>query len=324
MTINLINQLKGIVNKNDLYLFNIDEFLRKLIKNEMKPEIEDKVFNIFYNQHTAENDIYFDKLKLELHRYYMNNDSNIENVIGRDMFKAGEYNLEVIKSIFPVLYNIWFNILIGYCKENNLSGYINSFYRGVKNICNEEGKIYTTNFDYLADNILFPQHIHGNFISNINRYSDICLCRKNDKEFYFKYIWGWNGIGKMLIINELANINNSQQFFDFDFFFQDIQINNLLIYGIGFQRSGYITKEFLLKYPKYERQELSGSVIDEHIFIRIKGLQNRGLLKTVTISYFSEYEKSYFEMLLNYYKIDNFKLINSREFNFNINNIEGE
>lgn len=69
----------------------------------MKPEIEDKVFNIFYNQHTAENDIYFDKLKLELHRYYMNNDSNIENVIGMDMFKAREYNLEVIKSIFSAL-----------------------------------------------------------------------------------------------------------------------------------------------------------------------------------------------------------------------------
>lgn len=46
MTINLINQLKGLVNKEDLYLFNIDEFLRKLIRNELKLEIEDKVFNI--------------------------------------------------------------------------------------------------------------------------------------------------------------------------------------------------------------------------------------------------------------------------------------
>lgn len=112
MTINLINQLKELVNKEDLYLFNIDEFLRKLIRNELKLEIEDKVFNIFYNGHTAQNIIYFNKLKFELHRYYLNNDSNIENIIGRDMFKEGEYNLEIIKSIFPALYNIWFNILI--------------------------------------------------------------------------------------------------------------------------------------------------------------------------------------------------------------------
>lgn len=324
MTINLINQLKGLVNKEDLYLFNIDEFLRKLIRNELKLEIEDKVFNIFYNGHTAQNIIYFNKLKFELHRYYLNNDSNIENIIGRDMFKEGEYNLEIIKSIFPALYNIWFNILIDYCEENNLERYISSFYKCVKSICNEGCKIYTTNFDYLADYILFPQHIHGKFISNLSKYNDICLCKKNNKEFYFKYIWGWNGIGKMRMINELVSINNSQCFFNFDFFFKNIQINNLLIYGLGFQRSGYITEKFLLNHPKYEKEVLIGSVIDEHILIRIKDLQNKGLLKTITISYFSEDEKLYFEMLLNYYKIDNFKFVDSREFYFSINNMERE
>lgn len=318
MTINLINQLKEKVDRKYLYLFNIDEFLMKLISNSLDYNIEKRVFKIFYDKETVENRKYFNKLKKELEKYYLNNNSNIEKILGRDMFTETDYDLGGIKSIFPALYNAWFNILMDYCKNNSLDEYINSFYYDVKEILDSNCKVYTTNFDYLADNILVPEHIHGRFISNLNKYNGICLCKRNDKEFYFKYIWGWNGIGKLGMINELTSVASSKYFFDFDFFFKDIEIKYLLIYGLGFQRSGYITEEFLLKYPKYKQEGLECSVIDEHILMRIKWMQNKDLLNSVTISYFLEEEKEYFKQLLDYYKITNYNLIATKDFQFKV------
>ncbi|MBI6875621.1 hypothetical protein [Clostridium aciditolerans] len=318
MTINLIQQIKPYVKKEKLYLFDIDEFLKRFMSNNISPREEKRIFKIFYGKKSLDNLNNFEKLKYKLSRFYSNNNSNIEKILGRDIFAGADYNIGLIKSLFPALYNIWFDELYNYITYSGLDEHIEFFYNSVSSILLNNDNIYTTNFDYLADSYINIKHIHGKFIKNLSKYADIYLCPKNEHEFYFKCVWGWNGIGKLSTIDELRKFNNINKYFDFSFFYENVKIDNLLLYGLGFQRSGYMTEEFLRKYPKRRKEQLEGTIVDEHVIIRIKGLQNLKQLKNVFISYYSEEEKEYFQLLGEYYGIKNFQLIHANEFNFSI------
>lgn len=70
---------------------------------QLKPYIFKK--NHIYNIKCLE------KLKYELSRYYLNNNANIEKILGRDIFTDADYDIGIIKNLFPALYNNWFDIL---------------------------------------------------------------------------------------------------------------------------------------------------------------------------------------------------------------------
>lgn len=70
----------------------------------------------------------------------------------------------------------------------------------------------------------------------------------------------------------------------------------MLIYGMGFKKAGYI-EELKTVYPKYEKATI-GAMVDEHILIRIKSMQNLGLLNKVALAYFNEVEKKYIEEVM--------------------------
>lgn len=321
MTLNLFGQLKKHVPNEKLYLFDIDEFLKKFIDNKLSFKDEQYIEKIFYKKKTIENSKYFSDLKDVLRQYYLNNDSNIEKILGRDLFKKEseiEYNISLIKSLFPALYNIWFNIVYKYIEDNSLKMYMSNFYSCLRLLLSCDHNIYTTNFDYLTDGYLNTKHLHGSFIKNMNNYQDVKLASKNEDEFNFKHVWGYNGIGKANFIYE-RSIENSDKYFDFSFFYdENIKIDNLLVYGMSFQRLGAITEEFLKVYPKYREDNYIGTVVDEHILLRIAGLQNLNKLKNVTVSYYSEKEKNYFESIFKYYGIKNIKFLHSTVFNLKI------
>lgn len=321
-TINLLNQLKPYVENKKLYLFDINQFLKKFISNGLNPREEEKIFSTFYMKKSIENIKYFKQIKYELNRFYLKNNGNIESILGKDILcgKSEDigYDIGKIKSLFPILYNIWFDMLYNYIIHAGLETYVDSFYESIKERLINCQNTYTTNFDWLADKRLNPKHLHGKFVENISKCQDICLY-KNDKEFYFKHIWGWNGIGKEHLMEELCKVENSDKYFNFDFFYsKDIKIDNLLLYGLSFQRSGYITEEFLQLYPKYKSDNLVGSVIDEHILWRLRGMQNLKQLNNVFATYYSEDERNYFKLLFQYYKINNFQIIHASEFDFKI------
>lgn len=321
MTINLFHQLKAHVNAKKLYLFNIDEFLKKFISNKLSFKEEQYIEKIFYKKKSLENSRYFSELKEILRQYYFKNNANIEKTFGRDLFKTGgeiDYNIGAIKSLFPALYNIWFNIVYRYIADNNLAVYVENFYNSVKSHLYGDDCIYTTNYDYLSDKLIKTKHIHGRFIEDLSTYKDIILYMKNEKEFIFKTLWGHNGIGKGVILTDLYKRNLYDKYFDFSFLFGEIIIKNLLIYGLSFQRSGYIDENYLKAYPKYKDSNFVGTVIDEHILLRITGLQNIEKLSNVTVSYFSENEKDYFMALFEDYGIKNIKFIHASHFDFNI------
>lgn len=321
MTLNLFEQLKEHVPNEKLYLFNIDEFLKRLISNKLPFKEEQYIEKIFYKKKSIENTRYFSELKDVLRQYYLKNNANIEKILGRDLFKAeGDvgYNIGAIKGIFPALYNIWFNVLYKYIMESNLEKYIGSFYNCVKLLLCHDNDIYTTNFDLLSDKYMNTKHIHGRFLEQFSHYYDVKLCMKSKGEFNYKFIWGYNGLGKAETLYEFHKNKSYDKYFDTSILFEEIAINNLLIYGLSFQRAGYINDDFLGVFPKYKDDNFEGTVIDEHLLWRIAALQNLNKLKTVTVSYYSEKEKDYFMTIFEYYKIKNVRFVQAQQFDFKI------
>ncbi|GKX66890.1 hypothetical protein [Inconstantimicrobium mannanitabidum] len=321
MTLNLFEQLRKYVSDEKLYLFNIDEFIKKFISNKLTFKEEQYIEKIFYKKKSIENTKYFNEMKDIFRQYYLQNNSNIEKILGKDCFKSineVSYDIKVIKDIFPVLYNIWFNEVYRYIIDNNLEGYIETFYNSVKSVLNTNNNIYTTNFDYLSDKYVETKHIHGKFLESIINYEDVVLYMKNIGEYYYKFVWGPNGASKGIMLKEFYDRKIYDKYFDFSFLFGDIKIDNLLIYGLSFQRSGYIEEGFLKAYSKYKNDKFEGTIIDEHLLWRIVALQNLNKLKTVTVSYFSEKEKDYFIRIFEYYKITNINFMHTSKFDFKI------
>lgn len=128
---------------------------------------------------------------------------------------------------------------------------------------------------------------------------------------------GHNGIGKYNAIQQLKQYSDWNLFFDFDYFFDNtISMNRMLIYGMSFQNSGYID-DLKTAFPKYEKASLGG-IIDEHILLRINGMQELGLLNEVDITYFSEKEKQHLEEVMESAMVKKYNLLRCQDFDFTI------
>ena len=151
-------------------------------------------------------------------RYYLKYDANIEYVLGATLFKEAEFDYAGIKGIFPAIYNIWHIILMDYLDYLGLKPKIENFYSSVKDGIGNPQYIWTTNFDLFGESIK-PKHVHGRFLAEIRRYDNVIYKTfNNGKEYYFKYIWGHNGIGKYNAIQQLKQYSDWNLFFDFDYF----------------------------------------------------------------------------------------------------------
>lgn len=192
-----------------------------------------------------------------------------------------------------------------------------NFYESVKQITGNPRYIWTTNFDLFGESIN-PEHIHGRFLVKIKAYEDIVYKMiNNGANYYFKYIWGHNGIGKLNNIQQLMKFDDYRDFFDFDFFFDNnIRIDKMLIYGMGFKKSGF-TEDLKMAYPKYNKAAF-GAIIDEHILMRINSMQNLGILNQVYITYFKDEEKRHLKEVMEAVMIKNYCLIKCQDFGFSI------
>ncbi len=276
LSMNLITQLLPLAKSDKWYLFNIDDFLKAFLNNRLSPKEETRIFKIFYQSKDYANMKNFKKIKDILAQYYVAHNSNIEYWLGVDLFNQNKcgYDFSTIKTIFPSLYNIWHEIMIDYLAFLDLNEKIKNFQNSVMLVLARNAHIYTTNFDRLLEGFK-PEHLHGTFLKGYNKYEELIFSFINKDSFYYKCIWGWNGVGKLNFIKNIKKIAGYEDYFDFDFFFdKDIIIKNLLIYGMGFQNSGYI-EELSANKPKY-KQPTVGGIIDEHILIRLNGLQAQG------------------------------------------------
>lgn len=318
LTLNLLYQLKPYVPQNKHYLFSINTLLQKWINGNVSPREENMLYTAIYgSQKNMQKELEYIKreLKLPVEKY----SSDLEYFLGETLFDTSDAakSLKSIKVLYPALYNIWYIILMEYLQYQNCNSRIHSYYEQVKQLTGSPRYIWTTNFDLFAESIQ-PEHLHGRFTKSMKRYRDIIFHSYNkDTEFYFKYVWGHNGIGKLNLIKQLCSYSDYPAFFDFNFFFNDnIKISNMLIYGMSFKNAGYI-QQLKSVYPKYNKPAFGG-IIDEHILLRIKGLQDNKNLSHLDVTYFDDNEQVHLQEVLDECQIKNYQLIKCTNFNFHI------
>lgn len=318
LTLNLLYQLKPYIPENKHYLFSINTFLQHWINGSLTPREENRIYSAIYgNQKNMQKKIELIKkeLVLPVEKY----SSDLEYFLGDTLFDSSEEakSLKNIKTVFPTLYNIWYIVLMEYLQYQNCDSKIQNYYNQVSQMTGNPQYIWTTNFDLFGES-LHPEHLHGRFVQSLKHYKDVIFHTFNhEEEFYFKYIWGHNGIGKLNLINQLQSFSDYSKFFDFGFFFDDdIKISNMLIYGMGFKNSGYI-QQLKSAYSRYNKPAFGG-IIDEHILLRIKGLQDTEKLEHLDVTYFNENERTHLQEVLNECQIKNYRLIKCQNFNFHI------
>lgn len=318
LTINLLFQLKQYIPQEKQYLLNIDGFLQKLVAGEISPREENKVLVGIYRQSNINTQRSFSILKEELRNYYKQFDGNIEFVLGQQLFVDNpSFDFKGLISIFPALYNIWWLILFEYLLFLKLNDKIDKFYKSVIRILGNPQNVWTTNFDLFSES-LNPEHLHGYFLSDVKEYQNVVYKFINGgNQFYFKYIWGHNGLGKLELINRLKSYEDYKDYFDFDFFFnQSRKLERLLIYGISFQEAGYIVP-MKNAYSKYQKASVGG-LVDEHILWRIKAMLDSECLEHVDVAYFNDKEKEHFLEIMEAEKISKFSLVKSQELLFSV------
>lgn len=258
MTINLLSQLKRLFPEDKLYLLSLDDFMKAFYQSKLSLEEDNRVFSIYYKRKDISSLQYFQRMKSEFENYYELYNGNIEYHFGSDLFNDKFiYNNPLMKSLFPAFYNIWFEILFDYIEDVGLGGYVSKFYSSFSEIINTSN-IWTTNFDRFADKVIKVGHIHGSFVTKLKNYKELIYYFKDENNFCFKCIWGWNGLGKYTTIQEYIKCKDYQDYFDFSIFISDvIYIKNLLLYGVGFQKSGFIA-DLAEKYPKYKKPIIGG------------------------------------------------------------------
>ena len=314
MSINLISQLKKYVPVEKQYLLNIDSFIKNWINGKLTERENRQLYRAFYGN-SKDKWKHYELIKSSFDDYYEKYDSNIEYAMGCLLFKDEE--IKECLQIFPALYNIWHIILKDYLEYLGLGCSIKNFYQSVYNTINNPYNIWTTNFDLFAETIK-AKHIHGRFVEDIKSYSDVIYkLIDNGERYYYKYIWGHNGIGKMFLIDKLKAYPDYNKYFDFDFFYSNnIKIDKLLIYGMGFKPSGF-ADEMKVTMPRYSKPAF-GAIIDEHILVRIGGMQKLGILNQVDIVYYDEIEREYFADVLKETHVKKYKLLPCSSFVFSI------
>ena len=315
LTINLLNQLKPFIPPEYSYLLTFDGFMSAFINGTLPNTIERKIFFAFYRENSRENHEYYAQMKEIINEYYLVCDGNIEKHFGLAVFqKQTPYNFDTIMSLMPFFYNMWFCQLNNMLVETHQRKRMNRFYNSVKRALPDRAVVYTTNFDLFADCVLEPAHLHGRFFEDIRVYED-CVWQKEEKGFTFRYLWGWNGLGKGIAIYEKKNETGAKELFDWDFFLEDQSIENLLIYGLSFQQAGFITDEVVEAMPQYQKPAI-GAVIDEHILIRLKGLQNQHRHLKLTFAYYSENDLRYCKDLVETFALTNVSYMPSNSLAF--------
>ena len=319
LSINLISQLQPLIKSDKHYLLNIDSFLKAFIDNQLSPKEENRIFKLFYKSKDITNLKNFEKIKDAFIQYYKTRDANIEYWLGADLFTEVdkcEYNSPAIKTFFPFMYNIWHEIMLDYLSYLNLNKKLKNFEESIISVISRDAHIFTTNFDRLFEG-LKPNHLHGSFLKDYKIFDELIFKKISEESFYYKCIWGWNGIGKLNFIQNIKEIPGYEKCFDFDFFFdKNLYMKNLLIYGISFQNSGY-TKKLSASMPKYKKPVIGG-IVDEHILIRLKGLQNLRKLEKITFAYYSDSELQHYEYLSSYFNLHEVAYIRSSSLPFSI------
>lgn len=157
-----------------------------------------------------------------------------------------------------------------------------------------DGEVYSLNFDKLLDNFINVKHIHGSFVDKMEKYQDIVSCMTSSTSFLYKFLFETNGYAKLFAMNQLKANNVAN--FDYEFLFGDKDFGNLLIYGVSFGLSNIVPQELKGKYEDFYLT----NCVEGHILVRLNALYQMKKIKTITIAYYSDEDKSNYQELFKF------------------------
>lgn len=213
--------------------------------------------------------------------------------VSKNLFNGkndSEFNLFVY-----LIYNFWYEYLCEIFENSDFIKNILMRYSSIiSNTITNHELIYTTNYERYFDNLLKINHLHGRFINNLENPENIVLY-VDGKNVEYKYLFGCNGYEKLMRLAKINKISNDD--YDLDFFSnQNIDLGNLLIFGMSFGQSQIMSKEFLKKHKEHNNFYIVKSV-DGHILNRLNQKYEMGKLTSVTISYYSLSKLNYLKKL---------------------------
>lgn len=316
----LLNQLQIVAEPKYKYEFSISDFMKAfscdMISFREKKELQILFHNLFDSELATNT--------YEIYRWYIarlieKEGLDFEQILGKTLIASEEeketYN-SICNSIFPVLYNYWGNNLKGLIAAIFKNDYLHSFALSIREILIETAHIFTTNFDAFTDD-LYPKHLHGRFANPLKNENDLIYkFYGTNGDYFYKFLWGHNGEGKRQFIYYMHNhFDDVDCYYDLDFFFNnEMSIDNLLIFGMGFKNSAYSSS-----ISPYEEGVIhKGFVIDDHILLRLSELQRKKQLNNVTFAYYSEKDKARYSELISLYELERTTLVPSYEFDFRI------
>ncbi len=225
-----------------------------------------------------------------------------------------------IKFYIYILYNYWYHVInediLLKSKIKELRNKIGSY---ILESIKDKKLIFTTNFDTILDTSLNPIHLHGCFRLPLDEIKNVILEHYNGNEFEYRYLFGTNGLEKLYRIDKINKFN--QSVYNIDFFYDgSINLGDLLIYGIAFGSSKFMSEEFLNKYPAHRDNKLVKTV-DGHILYKLLIKYQNKKLNRIIISYYSKNDKLHYMDLFGNTEINNIIEYKKCEEVFNWDNV---
>lgn len=237
-----------------------------------------------------------DSGKVDLHKQMKNNLASrmeeinkygVEKWVGKNLFDPNSEVSSEEKMYLYFLYGYWAHLVyVEILHLPNIQKLLDDTAREIQRKIKSDKNIFTTNFDTLLDKYLHPHHLHGTIPAPLKNVDQIIFrIFPNKKDLEYSFLFGANGIEKLTRLNEIHKLTQNK--YQLDFFYNlELDLGHLLIYGLSFGKTAFITDEFLEKYPKYENDYYFRSV-DGHILLKLNERYQKGLLSKVTVSYYT-------------------------------------
>ena len=225
---------------------------------------------------------------LNLNPYLINSD-----IAGEERLYIDQYDrlIKNVASFYFLIFNYWY-----IKKVHNIIDYndeaIKSLSDDIKTLV--DGEVYSLNFDKLLDNFINVKHIHGSFADKLEKYQDLVSCMTSSTSFLYKFVFGTSGVEKLSSMNQLYNNNVSG--FDYDFLYGDKDFGHLLVYGVSFGLSNIVPQELKGRYKDF----YLSNCVEGHILVRLDALYQAKKVKTITIAYYSEEDRSNYQELFKF------------------------
>jgi len=302
LTLAVLSTIKENFSNEFICYLDCDDFIFEFIYAEPHKRIyRDFIKYFLINKETEK--VHNEARKIIKRNYKEISSYGFERWVSKYLFSSNT-DYKKIKEYAYFLYNYWFYIVSdSIIKKAIPKEIINNLGNNILKILEDNAKIFTTNFDTIMDDVLNPSHIHGKFQIPLNGFNDIIAFHINDKEFEYKYLFGANGFEKMYRLNRINN--NGKTNYEIDFFYEDtLDLGSLLIYGLSFRRTEFISEEFLALYPEHRTNKLVNTV-DGHILYKLSIKYDEKKLKKITIAYFSNLDKDNYQDLFKNTNLEN-------------------